>query len=199
MVPPYQAINSVKRGNILAQHTITITGNVISDPVIRTVGENTLFRMRVASSRNIREGEDWKNVDQLYISVECWGKLALNCKASLFRGLPVIVTGTLITHEWEDEKKNKQSRIVLRANHVGIDLIRHQVKPMVVQEIAPPAPLKNDAPQQAPEGDSEADPDQLPTEVVDEGPENATAPDDTEVKEPVAVGADGDAEADPPF
>lgn len=122
----------------MAQHTITITGNIITEPTLRAVAETHVFRMRVASSRAVRDGDDWKNLDKLYISVECWGKLAQNCKVSLFKGLSVIVTGTLVTHEWEDADGNQQSRIVLRANHVGIDLVRNPVRPLSITELQPP-------------------------------------------------------------
>lgn len=122
----------------MAQHSITITGNIISDPTFRQFGDKSVFRMRVGASRSVR-GEDgkWTNYDQLFISVECWGNLARNCIQSLSRNVPVMVTGILVTHEWEDANEVKQSRMVLKATHVGVDLGRHIVRPVHVRELDP--------------------------------------------------------------
>ncbi len=109
---------------------ITITGNLTKDPWLKKLQSgNCLGKLRIAANRRIRDENakgGWRDVDNLYLSVECWGQLAFNIKKSLKKGMPVIVSGVLVTHEWVDEKtREPQQRIVLRANQVGLDLGRH--------------------------------------------------------------------------
>lgn len=125
-------------GDIVAQHAITITGNIITDPTLREFDDKVVCRLRVAASRAVRDEKgDWKNYDQLYISVECWGELARNCKLSLSHSLPVIVTGILVTHEWTDAEGKEQSRIVLKASHIGVDLGKYVVRPLRASVLDP--------------------------------------------------------------
>lgn len=119
---------------------ITIHGNLVAEPTIACVGEKgtALSKLRVASSRRRRtdekdeHGKDvWLDFDQLYIDVNCWGDLAVNVKASLFRGSPVVVTGRLVTESWEetgeDGKTVNRSRITMRASRVAFDLSNFQI------------------------------------------------------------------------
>ncbi|QMV84753.1 single-stranded DNA-binding protein [Corynebacterium hindlerae] len=120
----------------MAQHSYTIAGNIVADPKFRRIEANTFFTMRVAASRAVKRDEDkWDYYDQLYLTVECWGDLAVNCAASLGKGLPIIATGKLVTHEWLDGNGKQQSRVVLRAQHVGVDLKSHTVGIKKVSEV----------------------------------------------------------------
>lgn len=150
-------------GEELAQHSITITGNIINDPTFREWEDKAVYRMRVAASRASRDEQGtWTNYDQLFISVECWGDLARNCKLSLHRNVAVMVTGNLVTHEWKDQDGNSQSRIVLKATHIGVDLGRYVVRPMRASELDPLKQLE--------QNHAEADaPDKAPAETTSEG------------------------------
>ncbi|MCS4535309.1 single-stranded DNA-binding protein [Corynebacterium sp. HS2168-gen11] len=67
--------------------------------------------------------------NQLYIDVECWGNLADNVLVSLQesgKGCQVIAVGSLIHQEWEKDGR-RESKIVLRANHVGVDMKKYAV------------------------------------------------------------------------
>lgn len=150
----------------MAQHSITVTGNIITDPRFAFIGEHPHFKMRIAASRAFRQGDEWVNRDSLYLSVECWGPLAENCRVSLYRGLPVLVTGTLVTHEWVDEKENKQSRIVLRASHVGVDLKVHKTALMTVTTETPPSITTPE--NQPQETDTPVDTDDLSVSLTEE-------------------------------
>lgn len=121
---------------------ITITGNLIFDPeMLRFDSDKFLTKFRVASSRRYRTGEldennkpIWQETDVLYIDVECWGQLAINAGASLFKGAPVIVTGSLVTDSWVDNsqldengKPAARQKQVLRAAKVAFELSNHQL------------------------------------------------------------------------
>lgn len=112
----------------MRQLPITITGNLTNDPTLRRVNrEAEIARFRVASNRTFREDNEWRQVDNLFVDVECWNQLAANVKLSLHKGDPVHVTGTLVTTEWIDDNGERQQKIILKAHSVGFMLNRHLV------------------------------------------------------------------------
>lgn len=118
---------------------VTISGNLTADPhTIKFSTGTTLTKLRLASSTVRRtDGKDengkpvWEEVDSLYIDVECWGQLAVNCKRSLRKGFPVTVDGRLVTETWEEKQDGKdpvmRSKIKLKARQISFDLSNFQV------------------------------------------------------------------------
>ncbi|BBY30870.1 single-stranded DNA-binding protein [Mycolicibacterium sediminis] len=104
---------------------ITIVGNVVNDPVHRQVGEQEVFKFRVASNsrRRVADGV-WEQGDTLFVSVNCWGRLVSGTAASLVKGDPVIVVGNVYTSEYTDRDDIKRTSIEMRATSVGPDLAR---------------------------------------------------------------------------
>ncbi|WP_018024428.1 single-stranded DNA-binding protein [Corynebacterium ulceribovis] len=122
--------------------TTTIVGNIVKTPERRTTrnGES-MASFRVAADRRYK-GDDgnWYSRDQVYIGVNCYGTLADNVLSSLSLGTAVVVSGRIITSEWEDKKQKKQSAIFLKAHAVGPNLAQHGVKVMArAKPIAEPA------------------------------------------------------------
>ncbi|EEI17195.1 single-stranded DNA-binding protein [Corynebacterium lipophiloflavum] len=121
---------------------ITVSGNLIFDPEMLHFDSNKyLTKFRIASSRRFRTNEldqnqkpIWQETDTLYLDVECWGQLAINAKASLFKGAPVLLVGSLVTDSWadpsqtdEDGKPATRQKNVLKAFKVAFDLGNYQV------------------------------------------------------------------------
>ncbi|MGH3811946.1 MAG: single-stranded DNA-binding protein [Pseudonocardiaceae bacterium] len=106
---------------------VTVVGTLVSDMRPRRVGpDGTLvLNFRVASNerRFDRTSESWVDGESLYLSVNCWRRLAENA-ASLVKGDPVIVSGKLRTREWTTEQGERRSVVELEANAVGPDLAR---------------------------------------------------------------------------
>ncbi len=104
---------------------LTVVGNIVTDPIRRTVGGQELIKFRVASNSR-RRGADgtWTAGNSLYITVNCWGRLVTGVGAALGKGSPVIVVGTVHTSEYEDRDGIRRSTPELRANAVGPDLSR---------------------------------------------------------------------------
>ena len=51
----------------------TVVGNVITDPVLRRVGDQQVYKFRVASNSRRRTAEgQWEPGNSLYVSVNCW-------------------------------------------------------------------------------------------------------------------------------
>ncbi|MBA4506208.1 single-stranded DNA-binding protein [Corynebacterium sanguinis] len=126
----------------MSQMHITVSGNLIFEPEMLHFDSNKyLTKFRVASSRRFRTDEldknqrpIWQETDTLYLDVECWGQLAINAKASLFKGAPVLLIGSLITDSWtdptqfdEDGKPATRQKILLKASKVAFDLGNYQV------------------------------------------------------------------------
>src|SRR6478672_13808136 len=104
----------------------TIVGNVITDPILRRVGDQAVYKFRVASNSRRRTAEgNWEPGNSLYVSVNCWGnRLVKGVGASLGKGDPVIVVGYVHTSEYEDRDGNRRSSLEMRATAVGPDLAR---------------------------------------------------------------------------
>ena len=104
----------------------TVVGNVITDPVLRRVGDQQVYKFRVASNSRRRTAEgQWEPGNSLYVSVNCWGKgLVKGVGASLGKGDPVVVVGFVHTSEYDDRDGVRRSSLEMRATAVGPDLSR---------------------------------------------------------------------------
>ncbi|MGH3480518.1 MAG: single-stranded DNA-binding protein [Pseudonocardiaceae bacterium] len=110
------------------RHTpVTVVGTLVSDMRPRRVGpDGTLvlnFRVACNERRFDKTSESWVDGESLYLSVNCWRRLAENA-ASLVKGDPVIISGKLRTREWTTEQGERRSVVELEANAVGPDLAR---------------------------------------------------------------------------
>ncbi|AFM18240.1 single-stranded DNA-binding protein [Mycolicibacterium chubuense NBB4] len=104
---------------------ITIVGTIITNPERRWVGDQELFKFRVASNSRRRTGEGtWEPGNSLYATVNCWGRLVTGVGAGLGKGDAVIVVGNVYTSEYEDRDGNRRSSLEIRATSVGPDLAR---------------------------------------------------------------------------
>jgi single-strand DNA-binding protein len=104
----------------------TVVGTIITDPIRRRVGDQDVYKFRVASNSRRRTAEgNWEPGNSLYVSVNCWGnRLVKGVGASLGKGDPVIVVGYVYTSEYEDRDGNRRSSLEVRATAVGPDLAR---------------------------------------------------------------------------
>ena len=103
----------------------TVVGTIVTDPNRRRVGDQEVFKFRVASNSRRRTAEgNWEPGNSLFVSVNCWGKLVKGVGASLGKGDPVIVVGYVYTSEYEDREGIRRSSLEVRATAVGPDLAR---------------------------------------------------------------------------
>jgi single-strand DNA-binding protein len=115
---------------------MTAVGRIITDLRRRVVGDQEVisFRMACNSRRRTADGA-WEPGSTLYITVNCWGRLVTGVGAGLYKGAPVIATGTVHTSEYEDKDGIKRSSLEMRATAVGPDLSR-----VIVRIEQPPQP-----------------------------------------------------------
>jgi single-strand DNA-binding protein len=105
---------------------IHVVGTIITDPILRRVGDQQVYKFRVASNSRRRTADGtWEPGNTLYVSVNCWGnRLVKGVGASLGKGDPVIVVGYVYTSEYDDREGNRRSSLEVRATAVGPDLSR---------------------------------------------------------------------------
>ena len=109
---------------------ITITGNIVFSPQLRTAGTSQYTRFRLAHNHSYRDSEtgEWKDNGTTFIEVSCWRRLAENVCDSLGMGSPVIVTGRLRSRERDVEveggRTERRTYFEIEASNVGPDLVR---------------------------------------------------------------------------
>lgn len=131
----------------------TAVGNVITDPVLRRVGDQDFVKFRMASNSRRRTPEgSWETINTLYVTVTCWGKVATGMAAVLYKGDPVVVVGQIYTDEYEDKDGIRRSSVEVRASAVGPDLSRVRAKLERTRRVEDPADDAEDQPgEQAPD------------------------------------------------
>lgn len=141
----------------------SIVGTIVTNPVARRVGDQDFVRFRVVSnSRRKMSDGSWESGSSLFVTVNCWGKVAEGITSVLYKGDPVVVVGYIYTDEYDDKDGNRRSSVEVRANSVGPDLSRCRVKLERTRAVEIPAPRD--------EPDTEdAIPDAVPDVVAEQG------------------------------
>ncbi|PFG38584.1 single-strand DNA-binding protein [Georgenia soli] len=103
---------------------IAVRGWMGSDPV-RHVGPSgvTLAMFRVGSTPRLRDRTtgEFRDGETQWFTVKAWRDLAENVIASLKKGMPVILRGTLRTETWQGEN-GERSANVISVDAIGADL-----------------------------------------------------------------------------
>lgn len=105
--------------------TLTITGNLTSDPELRyTPTGQAVCNFRVASTPRAfdKATNDWKDGESLFLSCNVWRSAAENCAESLQRGMRVIVTGRLKQRSFETREGEKRTVYEIDVDDVGPSL-----------------------------------------------------------------------------
>jgi single-strand DNA-binding protein len=105
--------------------TITIIGNLVSDPELRyTPTGQAVATFRVASTPRYmdRQTNEWKDGDSLFLSCNVWRQAAENVAESLQRGMRVIVSGRLRQRSYETKEGEKRTVYEVEVDEVGPSL-----------------------------------------------------------------------------
>lgn len=91
---------------------VIIVGRLGSDPEVKSVNNNTVCRLSVATSESwTKDGQKHEKTE--WHRVVIWGKLAEVCGKFLAKGRQVYVEGKLQTRSWEkDGQKHYATKIV---------------------------------------------------------------------------------------
>ena len=106
-----------------------MVGTIVTDPILRRVGDQQVLKFRVASNSRRRTPEGvWEAGNSLFVTVNCWGRVVDGVSGVLIKGDPVVVVGTVYTSEYDDKEGNRRSSVEVRASAVGPDLTRATVR-----------------------------------------------------------------------
>ena len=125
---------------------VTMTGNVATDVrhVVTDAGVHiTSFRLG-STPRRWERGKGWVDQATSYVTVTCWRFLAQNAAASLHKGEPVVVTGTLRVREWSNDERSGVTTEI-DASTIGHDLSRGVASFRRVTRTQPVAPEEDEA------------------------------------------------------
>jgi single-strand DNA-binding protein len=109
---------------------VTVSGNVVGDPVVRATRANVPFvTFRVAS--NVRR-VDYKTGEYIdagtnFVNVTAFRALGVNLSNSLKKGEPVIVYGRMRINQWVNGERSGTT-VEIDASNVGHDLTYGQSK-----------------------------------------------------------------------
>jgi single-strand DNA-binding protein len=111
---------------------ISASGNVGSDPKLRTVGTTQVVNFSVAV-------EYWKDKSTTWFKCEAWGNRAEQLSQHIKKGMKVTIFGEMHTESWNSQTGEKRTDNVVRLNDVTFFNQRHAT-PEGGQQ-----PLKQDA------------------------------------------------------
>ena len=105
----------------------TVAGYVATKPFLSETktGVSTLsMRVGWTPRRIDRVTGEWTDGPTCFVSVKCFGRTAQNAKASLDKGDPVVVTGTLRMHDYQSKEGTLRTSVDITATSLGHDLSR---------------------------------------------------------------------------
>jgi len=104
---------------------ITIAGNLVEDPVLRSTQQGQpVASFRVASVPRFfdKQANEWRDGEGLFLTVNVWRQQAENVCETLVRGSRVIVTGRLKQRTYETKEGDKRTVLEVEADDVGRSL-----------------------------------------------------------------------------
>ena len=107
--------------------TITIIGNLTSDPELRfTPSGAAVANFTVASTPRVydKATSEWEDGNTLFLPCSIWRDAAEHCAESLTKGTRVIVQGRLQQRSYDDREGNKRTIYEVAVDEVGPSLLR---------------------------------------------------------------------------
>lgn len=105
--------------------TVTIVGNLGSDPELRFVANGTAVCnfLVLSTPRSFDKAtSEWKDAETLAMRCSIWREAAENVAESLTRGTRVVVTGRLVSRSWDTPEGEKRTVMEMQAEEVGPSL-----------------------------------------------------------------------------
>lgn len=107
--------------------TITAIGNVVNDPThfTKTNEKPALTSLRLASTPGYYSAakKEWIDGTTTWFTVNVRGAMASHTAASIKKGDPIFVSGTLSTREYEKADGGEGSTSVINATAIGHNLL----------------------------------------------------------------------------
>jgi single-strand DNA-binding protein len=105
-------------------NTVTVTGNLTSDPEIKYFDSGTAkASFSIADNRTWTDNGEKKEQVSFY-DVDAWRFLAEDVARVLTKGVRVTITGRLEQQSWTDKTTgDKRSKVVIIADSIGLGLM----------------------------------------------------------------------------
>ena len=139
----------------MSSSEITVIGNVVNSPSRNRTQNGSVTNFRIASTKRRFDSDkqDWVDGATFFCDVECWGELGGNVSHSVSKGDPVVVVGSIRTHEWESEQ-GRRSRPQIKAEAVAPNLARGVAE---FRKTTRPAAAASEEPDDGPSSAAEPD------------------------------------------
>ena len=100
-------------------NVVTLTGNLTKDPELKTVGDQSLAKLRLATNKSSKQDGQWVD-SPMYFDVDVWGRTAEVCMDYLKRGSHIAISGRLDWREWTTEAGDKRQGVSIVADRVEL-------------------------------------------------------------------------------
>lgn len=123
------------------QTTITVSGNLTSDPELRfTPGGSAVANFTIASTPRTFDSQsgEWKDGETLFLRSTVWREAAENAAASLGKGSRVVASGRLKPRTYETKDGEKRTVIEFEVDELGLSL-RHTAARAMAATVKRPA------------------------------------------------------------
>jgi single-strand DNA-binding protein len=104
---------------------VTVTGRVVTQPQrhrFASGDQKTSFRVMSVERRFDRETNEWGDGDRLFLTVNCWRRLADGVANSVVKGDHVVISGRLYVRQYTAEGGDRRESFELDARAIGPDL-----------------------------------------------------------------------------
>ncbi|WP_028280104.1 single-stranded DNA-binding protein [Arthrobacter sp. H5] len=105
--------------------TITVVGNLTSDPELRfTPSGSAVANFTIASTPRTfdRQSNEWKDGETLFLRASVWREAAENVAETLTKGTRVVAQGRLKSRTYETKEGEKRTVMELEVDEIGPSL-----------------------------------------------------------------------------
>lgn len=111
-------------------NTITVIGNLVADPEVRSFSGTNLTKLRIASNERVRNANgEWTDGDTTYADISCWRRLA-DGAATLKKGQKIIVYGRLKGRSFQRQDGSNGYAYEIEASEIGTSVLTKDTKPI---------------------------------------------------------------------
>ncbi len=147
--------------------SFSVAGYVATQPSYRLTktGVPTLtMRLAWTPRRYDRANDQWADEPSCFVSVQCYRRVAENARFSLYKGDPVVVSGTLRIRDYDAKDGSRRTNVDITAATIGHDLTRGVT---AFRRLRPPAERESDQLAGRHAGQAEGDPGDSERDDVD--------------------------------
>ena len=109
---------------------ITVVGNLTADPEVKyTQAGLAVVNFTIASTPRVKDGDQWKDGEALFLRASAWRDLAENIGQALHKGSRVVAQGRLTSRSYETKEGEKRTSLELQIEDIGVGIPRTKPNP----------------------------------------------------------------------